>query len=182
MSTPPRSAPSLLTAWLCAVAGLGCPGAQVKPPAPENCSKDALAAMFQELNLSTNRYLRAIVDIRQEYDDLSYEPNMGIYQEGPVIGRVLDGYGNVPRGTLLYGRLWMGPGIYNQDPWTGEVFLNEPAVLGRYTQAELPDGRKYPVCIVLGDRDGRIAKMEGSPPGAAVLNRTAPMSVVIRWP
>ncbi|MFY0583462.1 hypothetical protein ACN28S_62430 [Cystobacter fuscus] len=54
--------------------------------------------------------------------------------------------------------------------------------MGRYTQAVLPDGRKYPVCIVLGDRDGRIAGAEGSKPGAFILSRNVPVSAVWRWP
>ncbi|WP_257461531.1 hypothetical protein [Archangium lipolyticum] len=87
------------------------------------------------------------------------------------------GDGNLPVGTLLHGRLWSGPGIYELE---GDEKV--PAVLGRYTLAVLPDGRKYPVCIVLGETDGRVAKVEGSKPGAAVLARELPVSPVWRWP
>jgi len=65
---------------------------------------------------------------------------------------------------------------------TSRRMRSAPAVLGRYTQAVLPDGRKYPVCIVLGDVDGRMPKSEGSKPGAAVLARDLPVSPVGRWP
>jgi serine/threonine-protein kinase len=174
VSTPPRSTlSSLLAAWLCAAAGLGCPAAQVKPPQPEDCPKEAAEAMSRELKVETGSRLRAVVDINQP-GDMS---EVGVYQDGPVIGRLSMGDGNLPAGTLLHGRLWTGPGIYDI---AGSV--TRPAVLGRYTQAVLPDGRKFPVCIVLGDTDGRVPKSEGSKPGAAVLARDLPVSPVERWP
>ncbi|WNG45828.1 protein kinase [Archangium minus] len=174
VSTSARSTPSsLLTTWLCAIAGLGCPGAQVRPPEPADCPKEATEAMFQELKVRTASPLRAVVDINQP-GDMS---ETGVYQEGPVIGRLTVGDGNLPEGTVLHGRLWMGPGIFDI---AGSV--ERPAVMGRYTQAVLPNGRKYPVCIVLGDRDGRVPKEEGSTPGAAVLARELPVSAVWRWP
>jgi serine/threonine-protein kinase len=174
VSTAPRSTPlSLLTAWLCAVAGLGCPAAQVRPPAPEDCSKEATEAMFQELKIREGSDLRAVVDINQ-LGDMS---EVGVYQDGAVIGRLTVGDGSLPEGTLLHGRLWTGPGIYDTE-------MNEPqaAVMGRYTLAVLPDGRKRPVCIVLGNPDGRVPMREGSKAGAAVLNRELPVSAVWRWP
>jgi len=175
VSTSSRSTPSnFLTAWLCAVAGLGCPAAQVKPPEPADCPKDATEAMFQGLKLSMGSPLIAVVDINQP----GSTSVLGAYQDGPVIGRITEGDGNLPEGTLLHGRLWTGPGIYYIR---GDV--KEPAVTGRYTLAVLPDGRKYPVCIVLGDpREGRVPTKEGSKPGAAVLNRELPVSPVERWP
>ncbi|HYO59549.1 hypothetical protein [Archangium sp.] len=182
MSTPARSTPSsFLAAWLCAVAGLGCPAVQVKPPEPADCPQEAIKAMFQELKLDTISPLRAVVDINQPLppDDMLNETNAyGIYQDGPVIGRITEGDGNLPEGTLLHGHLWTGPGIYES---AGSVKL--PAVMGRYTQAVLPDGRKYPVCIVLGSWDGRVPKKEeGSKADAAVIGRELPVSVVERWP
>jgi serine/threonine-protein kinase len=125
------------------------------------------------LKLFTNSTLTAVVDINQP-GGLS---DAGVYPDGPVIGRITEGAGNLPEGTLLHGRLWTGPGIYEiSGDW------KRPGVLGRYTQAVLPDGRKYPVCIVLGNDDGRVPKAEGSMPGAAVLARELPVSVVERWP
>ncbi|WP_257458314.1 serine/threonine protein kinase [Archangium lipolyticum] len=172
-TTPPSTSSSFLAAWLCAVVGIGCPAAQVKPPEPMDCPKEAAEAMFQELKVRTASPLQAVVDINQPGDT----SEVGIYQDGPVIGRITEGDGNLPEGTLLHGRLWTGPGIYDI---AGDV--ERPAVLGRYTLAVLPDGRKYPVCIVLGDRDGRVPKWEGSKEGAAVLNRELPVSAVPRWP
>ncbi|PTL79562.1 serine/threonine-protein kinase [Vitiosangium sp. GDMCC 1.1324] len=173
VSTPPRSTPSsVLAVWLCAVAGIGCPAAQVKPPEPEDCPKEATEAMFQELKVRTASPLRAIVDINQPGDF----SETGVYQDGPIIGRITEGDGNLPEGTLLHGRLWTGPGLY----WSAD---KRPAVMARYTLAVLPDGRKYPVCIVLGDPDdGRAPKVKGSKPGASVLARELPVSPVWRWP
>jgi eukaryotic-like serine/threonine-protein kinase len=170
-TTPPST--SFLAAWLCAVVGLGCPAVQVKPPEPEDCPKEAAEVMAQELKIDPGSPLRAVVDINQPGDF----GDLGVYQDGPVIGRLVEGDGNLPKGTVLHGRLWTGPGIY--DIAGDEKF---PAVLGRFTLAVLPDGRKLPVCIVLGDTDGRVPKSEGSKPGAAVLARELPVSPVWRWP
>jgi hypothetical protein len=174
VSTPSRSTlSSLLSAWLCTITGLGCPAAQVKPPETEDCPREATEAMFKELKVGTGSPLRAVVDINQPGD----QSVPGVYQDGSLIGRLTVGDGDLPEGTLLHGRLWTGPGIYELQ---GDV--QAPAVLGRYTQAVLPDGRKYPVCIVLGDMDGRVPKAEGSKPGVTVLPRELPVSPVWRWP
>ncbi|WP_052518223.1 serine/threonine protein kinase [Archangium violaceum] len=166
------TASNLLAAWLCAAVGVGCPAAQVKPPEPGACPEEATKAMFEELKISTGSLLRAILDINQpgEFQEV------GTYQEGPVISRLVEGDGNLPEGTLLYGRLWTGPGIYDYPPE-----FKRPAVMGRYTLAVLPDGRKYPVCIALGDRYARVRTHEGSKEGAVVLNRELPVSPVWRW-
>jgi serine/threonine-protein kinase len=173
VSIPSRSTPSsLLAAWLCAVVGVGCPAAQVKPPEPADCPKEATEAMFKELKVRSSR-LTAVADINQpgEFSDV------GVYQDGPIIGRIVEGDVNLPGGTLLHGRLWTGPGIYDYPPE-----FKRPAVIGRYTLAVLPDGRKYPVCIVLGDQYGRVPKHESSKDGAVVLNRELPVTAVRRWP
>jgi eukaryotic-like serine/threonine-protein kinase len=172
MSTSPRSSSSLLAAWLCATAGLGCPAAQVKPPEPADCPQEATEAM-EALELQTTSPLEAIIDINQPGET----GDAGVYQDGPVISRITQGAGNLPEGTLLHGQLWTGPGI--DEVW-GKT--KRPGVMGRYTQAILPDGRKYPVCIVLGERDGRIGLAEGSKPGAFILSRNQIVSAVWRWP
>ncbi|ATB30255.1 serine/threonine protein kinase [Melittangium boletus] len=173
VSTSLRSpSSSLLAAWLCA-AGLGCPAAQVKPPSPADCPSEATEAMSRDLKIDRASPLEAIIDINQPGRFVE----VGIYQDGPVISRITRGDGNLPEGTILHGQLWTGPGI--DETHGGEKL---PAAMGRYTQAILPDGRKYPVCIVLGDVDGRIIIGEDSKPGAYTLNRTVPVSVVSRWP
>jgi serine/threonine-protein kinase len=174
VSTTSRSTPSsFLATWLCAVVGIGCPAAQVKPPEPEECPKEATEAMFQELKIRTGSPLQVVVDINQP-GDMSEE---GVYQDGPVIGRLTVGDGSLPKGTLLHGHLWTGPHIYDL-----ETNVEREAVLGRFTLAVLPDGRKYPVCIVLGGQDGRVPKGAGSKPGAVRLPRELPVSPRWRWP
>jgi serine/threonine-protein kinase len=92
---------------------------------------------------------------------------LGVYADGPVTGvvRISDARGALPEGTLLSGYLWT----------SGEV------AVGRYTEAQLPDGRTLPVCVVLG-RKGYVEKWPDSKPGAAQLNRTIGAYAVERWP
>ncbi|ATB27601.1 serine/threonine protein kinase [Melittangium boletus] len=178
LTTPQGSTPSsrsrfgALTVWLCTATGLGCPAAQVRPE-PEDCPAEAQHAMFEVLKLNQGMRLQAIVDINQlggPYDE-------GIYRDGPIVGRVVQREGTAPQlpgGTLLYGRLWTG--IRTQDLDGVEL------VLGRYTEALLPDGRKLPVCMALGGPDGRARKEPGSEPGAVRLRRELPVGAVSRWP
>ena len=158
--------------WLCTTTGLGCPAAQVRPE-PENCPAEAQHNMFEVLKLNEGMRLQAIIDIHQPGD-----PNQeGTYHDGPIIGRVVQrdwSPPELPGGTLLYGRLWTGPGILDRD--------GEEAVLGRYTEALLPDGRKLSVCIALGGPAGRWNKEPGSRPGAVRLPQELPVGAVRRWP
>jgi serine/threonine-protein kinase len=167
-----RSRFGVLAVWLCTATGLGCPAAQVRPE-PENCSEEAKRNMFEVLKLNEGMMLVAIVDINQPGD-----PNEdGTFRDGPIVGRVVQSDWSppeLPGGTLLYGRLWTGSGIQTQE--------GEEAVLGRYTEALLPDGRKLPVCIVLGGPEGRWRKLPGSTPGAVRLPRELLVSAVRRWP
>jgi len=174
VSTPPRSTTSsFLAAWLCAVTGIGCPAAQVRPPEPEDCPKETIDAMWWELRVGEDYGLSAVVDINQPGDF----SERGTYQDGPVISRVVTGTGKLREGTLLHGRLWTGPGIYEV---MGEKKV--PGVLGRYTLAVLPDGQKHPVCIVLGGNDGRVPMHKSSKPGAIQIQKEMPLTVVTRWP
>jgi eukaryotic-like serine/threonine-protein kinase len=174
-SAPTRGSSSLrfLAVWLCTATGLGCPAAQVRPPEPENCSEEAKRNMFEVLKLNEGMRFDAIVDINQPGD----HSQEGTYHDGPIIGRVVQEFWSrpqLPAGTLLYGRLWTGPGIQTRD--------GEDAVLGRYTEALLPDGRKLSVCIVLGSPEGRWPKNPGSTPGAVRLDRELAVAAVRRWP
>ncbi len=54
--------------------------------------------------------------------------------------------------------------------------------MGRYTEAALPDGRRFPVCFVLGDATGRITWGEGSKPEAVNLPRRWRAMPVEEWP
>jgi serine/threonine-protein kinase len=170
----PRSL--LVTAWLCAATSLGCPAAQVKPALGRRCPEEAQHAMFKELKLEGRYSMDAIVDVNQP----GGWSEMGIYQDGPVVSRVvesMDEYSEsrMPAGTLLYGRLW--------TDFFDPHYPEEKVVYGRYTKALLLDGRELPVCIVLGGpHQGYIEQRPGSKPGAAVLTRTLFMTAVDVWP
>ncbi len=179
MSTPPQEStsplPGILTVWLCAATSLGCPAAQVRPapPEPAACPEEARRVMFEELKLDPGGKYLVLIDINQPgviQDD-------GTYRDGPLVGRVrhddTSGPG-LPGGTLLFGQLWTGPGIKNRR--------GDESVIGRYTEAVLPNGRKVPVCIVLGGPDGRWYKEPGSTADVAVLPRELPVSAVWDWP
>ncbi|ATB36260.1 hypothetical protein CYFUS_001674 [Cystobacter fuscus] len=179
LATPQDSAPAngnphlrILAVWLCTATGLGCPAAQVRPE-PDACPEEARRNNFEVLKLNEGMELQALVDINQPG-----EPTQeGSYRDGPIVGRVVQrdwSPPELPGSTLLYGKLWTGPGIQNRD--------GEDAVLGRYTEALLPDGRKLPVCIVLGGPEGRWPKLPGSKPGAVRLPRELPVAAVWRWP
>jgi serine/threonine-protein kinase len=157
---------SLLAASLCAATTLGCPAAQVRPE-PTDCPTETTDIMFKELKLTTGSPLRALVDVDQPGE------GMGLYKEGPVVGRVTVGEGLMVEGSLLYGHLWIGPGLKDD--------VGREAVIGRYTQALLPDGKKYPVCIALGGPDGRMPWIAGPKSGTVQLPRDSPVNAVWRW-
>ncbi|WP_309897501.1 serine/threonine-protein kinase [Archangium sp.] len=171
---PTRGNSSLrfLALWLCTATSLGCPAAQVRPE-PEACPDEARRNMFEVLKLNEGMSLWAIVDVNQPGEPTEE----GTYRDGPLVSRVVQHEWSPPQlpgGTLLYGRLWTGPGILDAD--------GEESVLGRYTEALLPDGRKLPVCIVLGGWEGLREKLPGSKPGAVRLMRHLPVAAVRRWP
>lgn len=152
-----------------AVAALqwGCPGAQVRPE-PAECPSEARDVMFNwdrkdGLRLDPGDSISLTLDTRQP----GGESEPGVYSDGPVTGVVRhSNLKRLPEGTLLSGYLWTGA---------------EEVAVGRYTEARFPDGRRVPVCIVLGRR-GFMEKSDGSKPGAAVLNRSFPAYAVERWP
>ena len=172
-SIPPRNTlPGLVAVSLCAAAGMGCPAAQVRPE-PETCTQEAQRNTFEVLKLHGGMRLQAVIDVNQPGE----REEEGTYHDGPVTSRVVQrdwSPEELPGGTLLKGRLWTGPGIQNQ--WGSD------AVMGRYTEAKLPDGRTLAVCLTLGGPDGYWEKQPGSQPGAARLPREVPVSAVRRWP
>ncbi|WP_375755622.1 serine/threonine protein kinase [Corallococcus exercitus] len=159
-----------VAALVCATAGLACPSVPMRPDSGVLCPEASTQAMFQRLKI--RKELNAVVDINQPGD----QSQLGTYQEGPVVGRIV-AYAwtdpALPDGTLLYGRLWADPGVYDQG---------KEAAIVRYTEARLPDGSSYPVCIVLGGPDGRVPKQPGSKTGSAVLPRELPADAVWGWP
>ncbi|HEX8822235.1 MAG TPA: protein kinase [Archangium sp.] len=173
-SAPTRGNSSFrwLAVWLCTATGMGCPSAQVRP-APGACSDEARRNMFEVLKLNEGMRIQALVDIHQPGEPTEE----GTYHDGPIVSRVVQREWSPPQmpgGTLLYGQLWTELGLQNQ--------VGDEAVLGRYTQALLPDGRMLPVCMVLGHPEGLAEKWPGSKPGAAVLKRELPVFAVWRWP
>ena len=171
LADAPRSGPAtFLAAALCAAAGVACSAAQVRPE-PAECPEEAREAMFRVLGVDTTKGLKAVVDINQPGD----QSQLGTYGNGKVVGRIA-GYSwadpALPDGTLLYGQLWTG--LVDE--------YGRPAAMARYSEAKLPDGRTFPVCIVLGNPDGRVRTQPGSNADAAVLPRELPVSAVERWP
>lgn len=174
VSSPLRTGYARLAAMLCAATAVGCPGAQVKPPQSEDCPEEARRAMFEVLKLTEGSDIQAIIDVGQP----GREGEDGTYRDGPIVGQVQEFYGaedpGLPRGTLLYGRLWTGPGIL----WRGEA-----GVVARYTEARFPDGRTFPVCLTLGlPHEAGLFVLPGSKPGAVKLPRAFRIAPVYRWP
>ncbi|MDC0712936.1 protein kinase [Stigmatella sp. ncwal1] len=152
--------------WLCATFSLGCPAAQVRP-LPGDCPQEVAEGM-RELGLLG--LYAVVIDINQP----GSREQEGVYHAGKIVSRVVRrgwATGTLPEGTLLYGQLWT-EGITKS--W-------KDAVLGRYTEALLPDGRRIPVCMILGDWTGLVTKNEGSKPGEARLPREWEAQSVEAW-
>jgi serine/threonine-protein kinase len=142
----------------------------VKPPKPTDCPKEVTDVMFKELELHTGLAMQVVIDVNQPRKE--GEPR-GLYQDGPVVGRVWYGQGRLVEGTLLYGYLWTGPGIKDED--------GDEAIIGRYTKALLPDGKEYPVCLSLNGPPGRMDRVPGSKPGTVSLPREHTVTAVWRF-
>jgi serine/threonine-protein kinase len=175
VSTLSNSRPiKAVAAWLCATLTVGCPAAQVKPQQGALCPQEAIKGM-EALGIATDGpvvFYWVTVDISQPGTQLQD----GTYRDGPITSRVVRDVVTkhpLPEGTLLYGQLWTGPGILKSG---------KEAAMGRYTEAVLPDGRRFPVCFVLGDGTGRTTWSEGSKPGAVKLPRTWVAMPVDEWP
>ncbi|MHA7634241.1 serine/threonine protein kinase [Corallococcus sp. M7] len=140
---------------------IACAGAQVVPQ-PQRCPTGTLEAM-KALNVRRDGKAAITLDVRYPFRPDAILATVG---DGDIVSVQEDKHGGLPEGTLLYGRLWTG----------GEE------VVGRYTRAETPDGRTYPVCFVLGNSDGRWPKVPGSKPGAVLLPRNVGYTVVDAFP
>ncbi len=154
-----------LAAWLCATFSVGCPAAQIRP-LPEDCPREAVESMT-ELNIDLNRRneFQAILDINQP----GTAQEKGVYQSGKIVGRVVPEIGRpesqLPGGTLLYGQIWT----------EGLTKYGKEAVYLRYTEALLPDGRRVPVCLVLGYTEAGVRQKEN-------LMREETIEAVDYWP
>lgn len=168
MSPLSNSRPARASTWLCVTFTVGCSAAQVRP-LPEDCPREAVKSM-EELNLFEGAGYHVVIDINQPGNN----QQVGTYSAGPVVSRVVkyEWTGPLPEGTLLYGQLWT----------EGLTKMGQEAVLGRYTEALLPDGRRVPICFVLGDLTGLTSKLPGSKPGEARLPREWMALAVRLWP
>ncbi|MCP3163345.1 serine/threonine protein kinase [Myxococcus qinghaiensis] len=139
---------------------MGCPGSQVRP-GPSECPEEAREAMFGVLRFYPGDSVVVTIDKNQPGD----MGDAGVYSEGPVRGIVSDGVRSLPTGTVLLGRVWTGGG----------------ALLARYTEARLPNGRTYPVCIAIGEKGAEEAE-PGPQPGTVTFNRSMYGYAVKSWP
>ncbi|MBN1207311.1 MAG: hypothetical protein JXB05_20675, partial [Myxococcaceae bacterium] len=160
--------------WLCAAFTLGCPAAQVKPPEPGVCRPEAVEAM-EQLGVWPKTFPGCLVEYQVTLDihQPGYATDRGFYREGPITSRMESLPGDQcgpPEGTLLLGRLWV-------------VDADASRVMGRFTEAVLPDGRRVPVCFVLWDRrTGQMHGDAGSKPDAIKLPRQVNVEPVHEWP
>jgi eukaryotic-like serine/threonine-protein kinase len=172
----------LALAWMCATSGLGCPAAQVRPQlrprlaTREPCPPEVRRAMFEVLGLSKGMGTLVQLDIHQPGDP----EDRGLYRTGPIVGRVMQGkYDDpaLPDGSLLYGHIWT-----ENIPNKFEDEYGRLMVVVRYTEVLLPDGRKLPVCIALGNPGtGHWQKDADSKPGTAKMERVLPATPVSEW-
>jgi serine/threonine-protein kinase len=166
MSTLSNSRPvRAVAAWLCATFTLGCPATQLRPPERGSCPQEVIQSM-NEMDLFRRDGYRVILDINQP----GKNTDRGTYRPGPITSKVVEG--PLPEGTLLYGHFWM----------EGLTKYGREAILGRYTEALLPDGRRVPVCIIPGDLSGLMVVGEGSKPGEAILPKEMSALAVEQWP
>jgi len=170
MSTLSNSRPmKAVAAWLCATFSIGCTAAPVRPPPDEDCPPGAVQSMA-EMNILEQVAPEVVLDINQP----GALDQRGSYREGPIVSKVVESKynGPLPEGTLLYGQLWT----------EGFRKGGGEAVLGRWTEALLPDGRRFPVCFVLWDETGRMLKAPGDKPGEVNLPRELSLWPVRTWP
>jgi serine/threonine-protein kinase len=170
VSTLSNSQPvKVVTTWLCSILSVGCTAAQVRP-LPDDCPQETIRNM-EEIGVFEERKLLVILDIHQP-GKITEE---GVYRTGEIVSQVnADGALSraLPPGTLLFGQLWT----------EGLTKEGDPAVYGRYTEAQLPDGRRFPICGALYDWTGLLRKEPGSKPGAARLTRRSYFYPVRRFP
>ncbi len=159
-------------AWLEA----GCTGVQTRPD-PEDCPKEAIRAMQQELGWSlrpldwysggTQPFI--LLDVTkgsvEDLEAVRAQP-LTVWKDGPVTGVLIDAEGKAPAGTRLDGHLWT----------TGD------RIYGRYVRAHLPGGSVVPICVEINSGASLgLDKEEGSKPGAPVGSKVADAMAVKRW-
>ncbi|WP_426730743.1 serine/threonine protein kinase [Myxococcus faecalis] len=118
---------------------LACSGPQVRPaPPPEDCPPGALEAM-KELGIERGDAQVFVFDVIQG------EPHVITVREGNATLRMGGEWKGLPRGGLLYGKLYLADRVY-----------------GRFTWLRANQGGTYPVCIELRS-SGRERGLERKP-------------------
>ena len=155
-STPEKRSTSLVRQCLAVAAtasmAAACAGAQVRPEA-QDCPAKVIAAM-EKKGIQRNKGLLIYFDatdyerFEREIRATRWIKPYKIYENGPVVGRVIDPMeSGVPNGTLLYGYIWV-----DADP--------EYAVV-RYHEALYPNGTKVPVCMFVASGWGTDGFLNG---------------------
>ena len=145
----------------------GCTGVQTRPD-PEDCPKEAIRAMEQELGWSLVLRIQPhlLLDVTKGTLEEARANNRAVWKDGPVTGALADPEGKAPAGTRLDGHLWT----------TGD------RIYGRYVRAHLPGGRVVPICVEITEiGDLGMNKEEGSKPGAPIGRKVAVGLAVERW-
>ncbi|WP_309896306.1 hypothetical protein [Archangium sp.] len=143
------------TLLACALAS-GCPGAQVRPVTPDDCPPGAQEAM-KKRNL--------------------FETGSGIFEkDGQGLSTVRMGPGAVIRLTSEWGFAPPGTRL------TGELFFGDERVYGRFTQAHIPGGDSFPVCVQLRRVDGTLGlPIKGRPASdTALVNANGHLEAVAK--
>lgn len=138
-----------------AATAMACSGAPVRPTAGSPCPDRAFADM-RELGLNEGRQ----VNIYVHKDKPGYVGDPLFVHEGEIVSRVFRST-SLPDDTLIYG--WLS--------------IKKERVFGRYTTLELPNGRRYSVCLVLFDEGGE-PKNAASTPDAPAVSRVSVFKVV----
>ncbi|WNG40537.1 serine/threonine protein kinase [Archangium violaceum] len=140
-----------------------CAGVPARPPERE-CPSAARKAM-NALDVTLDDETVLVLDVNRP----GGMADVGTFQDGPVVSVLHEGFHLMPRGTLVYGRLWV----------RGE------RIIGHYDRAKLPGGEVIPVCFAIGSgyeqRPG-IPKLWGTKaPGTVEISREVPIMVVRRF-
>jgi serine/threonine-protein kinase len=148
----------------------GCTGVQTRPD-PEDCPKETVDAMWNELGWDVGHHLAIVNDVTkgripEPSNQYPLKDKIAVFNDGPVTGELARDERKAPKGTRLEGHLWT----------TGD------RIYGRYRRAQLPGGRIVPICVELvnGGLPG-TPKEEGSKPGAAVALKESNGLAVERW-
>jgi eukaryotic-like serine/threonine-protein kinase len=167
--SPPQTASS--DAWkrallICLVqGGTACAGAQPQPQRGP-CPPEALASM-KSLRIESYDGREAWLDVTKPRSN-----DLDNFADGLVISSFVRDFGDLPKGSVLYGRLWVtGNGTDNKG---------RKQIFGRWDKAKLPDGREVPVCFNLMNPDGTY-ESEVGPPGYGRLPRRVPLVAVERF-